>query len=43
MEGHHKVRHEDITTKLTDDMAQHRKYWMIKIMAGPAERDCQER
>ena len=29
--------------QLTEDMAQDRKYWMTKILAGPAQRDGQER
>ena len=29
--------------QLTEDMAQDRKYWMIKILAGPAQGDGQER
>ena len=28
--------------QLIEDMAQARKYWMTKIMAGPAQGDCQE-
>ena len=28
--------------QLTDDVGQYRKYWMTKIMAHPAQRDCQE-
>ena len=29
--------------QLTEDMAQDRKYWMTKILAGPAQGDGQER
>ena len=29
--------------QLTEDMAQDQKYWMTKIMAGPAQGDGQER
>ena len=29
--------------QLTEDMAQDRKYWMMQIMAGPAQGDGQER
>ena len=29
--------------QLTEDMAQYRKYWMTKILAGPAQGDGQER
>ena len=29
--------------RLTEDMAQDRKYWMTEIIAGPAQGDCQER
>ena len=29
--------------RLTEDMAQDRKYWMTKIMAGRAQGDGQER
>ena len=29
--------------QLTEDMAQDRKYWMTKILAGPAQEDGQER
>ena len=29
--------------QLTEDMAQYRKYWMTKIMAGPVQGDGQER
>ena len=29
--------------RLTEDMAQDRKYWMTKIMVGPAQGDGQER
>ena len=29
--------------KLTEDMAQYLKYWMTKILAGPAQGDGQER
>ena len=29
--------------RLTEDMAQDRKYWMTKIMVGPAQGDVQER
>ena len=28
--------------RLTEDMAQDRKYWMTKIMTGPAQGDGQE-
>ena len=28
--------------KLTEDMAQYRKYWMTKILAGPAQGDGKE-
>ena len=28
--------------QLTEDMAQHRKYWMTKILVGPAQGDGQE-
>ena len=31
------------TYQLSDDMAQYRKYWMTKTMAGPAQGDGQER
>ncbi len=35
---------EDIKKyQLTEDMAQDRKYWMTKILAGPAQGDGQER
>ena len=35
---------EDIKKyQLTEDMAQYRKYWMTKILAGPAQGDGQER
>ena len=29
--------------QLTEDMAQDRKYWMTKILAGPAQGDGQEK
>ena len=29
--------------QLTEDMAQHRKYWMTKILAGPLQGDGQQR
>ena len=29
--------------ELTEDMAQDRKYWMTKILAGPGQEDGQER
>ena len=29
--------------RLTEDMAQNRKYRMTEILAGPAQGDCQER
>ena len=29
--------------RLTEDMAQDRKYWMTQIMAGPAQGDGQEK
>ena len=29
--------------RLTEDMAQDRKYWMTQILAGPAQGDGQER
>ena len=35
MECQHKGRHEEI--QLTEDLAQYRKYWMTKLMAGPAQ------
>ena len=41
MEGQHKGRHEEIPTD--EDMAQERKYWMTKIMDGPAQGAGQER
>ena len=47
--GRHKKRWSDHIQEdmkkyqLTEDMAQDRKYWMIKILAGPAQGDCQER
>ena len=31
------------TYQLTEDMSQDRKYWMTKILAGPAQGDGQER
>ena len=39
-EGQHTGKHEEIPT---EDMAQEQKYWMTKIMAGPAQGDGQER
>ena len=38
MEGQHMKKYQ-----LTEDMAQDRKYWMTKILAGPAQGDGQER
>ena len=39
----HNIKEDMKKYQLTEDMAQDRKYWMIKIMAGPAQRDGQER
>ena len=42
MEGQHTGRYEEIY-QLTEDMAQDRKYWMTKILAGSTQGDGQEK
>ena len=37
------IREDTKKYRLTEDMAQDRKYWMTKILAGPAQGDGQER
>ena len=43
MEGQHTVQEDMKKYRLTEYMAQDRKYWMTKILAGPVQGDGHER